>query len=365
MNTIQKTYEHGQAIWLDDIRRSYFTSGKLQELIDLGLKGMTSNPTIFEKAISGSADYDEALTALVAAGLSVEQIYDELTRADIAAAADLLRPVHEQTKGTDGYVSLEVNPRLANNTAATIEEALRLFSALDRPNIMIKVPGTPEGIPAIEHLIGEGVNVNVTLLFSIDRYREAARAYIVGLEKRDSAGQPVAGIASVASFFVSRIDGMVDQELGERDQDELAGKTAISNAKLAYREFGHIFSGQRWEKLQSVGAGFQRPLWASTSTKNPSYPDTLYVDSLIGPHTVNTLPMQTLEAFLDHGTPAVTLSQSLEEADGHMEHLDALGIDIDRVTDSLLVKGVQSFSASFDSLLEGIEKKVNLLKGDQ
>ena len=365
MNTIQKTYDLGQAIWLDDIRRAYFTSGAFQGLIDLGLKGMTSNPTIFEKAISGSADYDSALNRFIAEGFTVKQIYDELTRSDIAEAADLLLPVYEQTKGKDGYVSLEVDPHLADDTNATVQEALRLFSALGRPNVMIKVPATDEGVPAIESLIGEGVNVNVTLIFSIDQYRNAANAYIEGLRVRASKGQPLSGIASVASFFVSRIDGVVDKALQEKGRDELAGKTAIASAKMVYGEFGRLFSGKGWMELESAGGSLQRPLWASTSTKNPSYPDTLYADSLIGSETVNTLPMHTLEAFLDHGTPVATLSQGLEEANAHMELLRELGVDIDRVTDDLLMKGVQSFSASFDSLLESIERKIDLLKEDR
>ena len=362
MNLIQKTYELGQAIWLDYIRRSFITSGELGELLDLGVVGMTSNPTIFEKAITGSSDYDSSLAVLMNEGRSSWEIYDELTREDVGMAADLLRPVYDRTEGEDGYVSLEVSPELAHDTEGTVREGMRLFTSLGRPNIMIKVPATAEGIPAIEQLILKGVNVNVTLIFSLQQYRDAAQAYIVGLKKRAAEGRPIDTIASVASFFVSRVDTAVDQLLHDAGQMEFQGHTAIANAKLAYAEFIEIFSGHDWEGLAQVGARLQRPLWASTSSKNPVYPDTLYVDALIGRHTVNTLPMDTLHAFLDHGTPSAVLSDAIEEASSHMERLDGIGIDMEKVTGDLLKKGVKSFADSFDSLIDGISLKTARLR---
>ena len=357
MNTIRKTYALGQAIWLDYIRRSFLTSGDLQELIDQGIAGMTSNPTIFEKAITGSSDYDDDLIRLAGSGSSVDDIYDELTRQDIAMAADLFRPVYDDTDGADGFVSLEVNPLLADDTTSTVGEGLRLFRTLDRPNVMIKVPATPEGIPAIEALIADGVNVNVTLIFSLEQYEEAAHAYIRGLKKRLDGGGQISGIASVASFFVSRVDTVVDERLEEMELEDPQGKTAIANAKLAYARFREIFSGPEWDRLQAEGARVQRPLWASTGTKNPAYPDTLYVDTLIGEHTVNTLPPATLHAFMDHGSPEPTLDRDIESAVGHLEQVRSLGIDMAAVTGTLLEKGVESFSDSFRSLMAGIESK--------
>lgn len=364
MNNIQKTFDLGQSIWIDYIRRSFITSGELSQLIDTGITGMTSNPTIFEKAITGSSDYDSSLAVLVDEGRSTMEIYDLLTTEDVGMAADLLRPVYERTGGGDGYVSLEVNPDLAHDTEGTVREGMRLFTSLGRPNIMIKVPATAEGIPAIEQLIQKGVNINVTLIFSLQQYRDAAQAYIVGLKKRTAEGRPIDTIASVASFFVSRVDTVVDQLLHEMGGMDLAGQTAIANAKLAYAEFTRIFSGHDWDGLVMEGARPQRPLWASTSSKNPAYPDTIYVDGLIGPYTVNTLPMETLHAFLDHGTPSVALSGSMEEAARHMDRLEEIGIDLDNVTGDLLDKGVRSFADSFNSLIEGItHKTANLRSG--
>ncbi len=362
MNNIKKTYDLGQAIWLDYIRRSFITSGELGELLDLGVVGMTSNPTIFEKAITGSSDYDSSLAVLMNEGRSSWEIYDELTREDVGMAADLLRPVYDRTEGEDGYVSLEVSPELAHDTDGTVREGMRLFTSLGRPNILIKVPATAEGIPAIEQLILKGVNVNVTLIFSLQQYRDAAQAYIVGLKKRAAEGRPIDSIASVASFFVSRVDTAVDQLLHNAGHMEFQGHTAIANAKLAYAEFTEIFSGHDWEGLAQVGARLQRPLWASTSSKNPAYPDTLYVDALIGRHTVNTLPMDTLHAFLDHGTPSAVLSDAMAEASRHMERLDGIGIDMEKVTGDLLKKGVKSFADSFDSLIDGINLKTARLR---
>ncbi|MCJ7499440.1 bifunctional transaldolase/phosoglucose isomerase [bacterium] len=362
MNNIQKTYELGQSIWVDFIRRSFITSGELGKLIDLGVTGITSNPTIFEKAITGSTDYDRSLAILMSEGCSLWEIYDELTREDIGMAADLLRPVYDRTEGDDGYVSLEVSPKLAHDTEGTVREGMRLFTSLGRPNIMIKVPATSEGISAIEQLILKGVNVNVTLIFSLQQYRDAAQAYIVGLKKRAAEGRPIDTIASVASFFVSRVDTAVDQLIHDAGNMDLKGHTAIANAKIAYAEFTEIFSGNDWERLLLSGARLQRPLWASTSSKNPAYPDTVYVDGLIGRHTVNTMPMETLQAFLDHGTPAAVLSEAMGEVSLHMERLDGIGIDIEKVTADLLKKGVKSFADSFDSLIEGIGKKATSLK---
>ncbi len=365
MNNIRKTYELGQSIWLDYIRRSFLLSGDLGELIGMGLAGMTSNPTIFEKAITGSSDYDADLRDMAVSGKSIEEIYDALTRKDIALAADLLRPVYEATDRADGFVSLEVNPLMAADTQSTIREGVRLFRSLERPNVMIKVPATPEGRGAIEALIAEGINVNVTLIFSLDQYRMAADAYISGLRKLIAGGGDPAGIASVASFFVSRVDTVVDGKLEEIGLSEPQGKTAIANVKLAYKEFKRIFSGPVWEELSSKGARVQRPLWASTGTKNPAYPDTLYVDDLIGPDTVNTLPTATLHAFIDHGTVSQTLEKGVHEASEHLENIRRLGINIDTVTGTLLEKGVESFSDSFRSLMDGIALKYDELMGHE
>jgi len=355
----------GQAIWFDYIRRSFITSGELQALIDRGVRGVTSNPSIFEKAIAGSADYDRDLKRLVDEGKSVAEIYEALALNDITRAADLMRPVYDTTQGADGYVSLEVSPSLAHDTEGTIVEARRLFAALDRPNVMIKVPATPAGIPAIETLIGEGINVNVTLIFSLAHYQAVAEAYIAGLEKLASTGGDVSKIASVASFFVSRVDTAVDRALEGHPQGvSLRGKIAIANAKTAYAHFRGMFSGPRWERLAAQGARAQRPLWASTGAKNPLYPDTLYVDSLIGPDTVNTVPPATLGAFLDHGTAASTLEVGLEEARGHLAHLAELGIDLDAITQQLQDDGVAAFAKSFEALMASItEKQEKLLAG--
>ncbi len=361
MNNIQIASELGQSLWLDYIRRSFITSGELSEIIDMGITGMTSNPTIFQKAITGSSDYDSSLVTLMEEGHSPWEIYDELTREDIAMAADLLMPVYENTAGRDGYVSLEVSPDLAHDTEGTVREGVRLFTSLNRPNIMIKVPATAEGIPAIEQLILRGVNVNVTLIFSIQQYRAAAQSYIEGIRKRSAEGRSVDTIASVASFFVSRLDTAVDHLLHDSGNSELKGQAAIANVKLAYGDFGRIFAGRDWKRLEQSGARLQRPLWASTSTKNPAYPDTLYVDSLIGRNTVNTLPMETLHSFLDHGKPSLSLAENLEQASLHMERIADIGIDIDRVTRDLLEQGVKSFADSFISLINGIRQKTESL----
>lgn len=349
----------GQSIWFDFIQRSLIGSGEMQRLITQGVRGVTSNPTIFEKAIAHSTDYDVALKTLARDGKSDDEIYEALVLHDISVTADLFLPVYAETRGLDGYVSIEVNPQLAYDTDRTIGEALRLFSCLGRPNVMIKVPATASGISAIETLIARGVNVNVTLLFSVDQYVRAADAYLRGLEKRLASGGDIAAVASVASFFVSRLDTAVDTELEKAGRTDLQGKAAIANAKVAYHLFKGIFSGERWERLASRGARVQRLLWASTGTKNPKYPDTLYVDRLIGPHTVNTLPPATLGAFIDHGRVEPSLDSGVTEAREHIDRLKALGIDVDAITTRLEEEGVRSFASSFESLMNGIAAKLN------
>jgi len=353
----------GQAIWLDFIRRSFLDSGELGDLVAKGLRGVTSNPSIFQKAITASTDYDAAVERLVGEGRSVNDIYEALAIQDIRRACDIMQPVYVSSDGLDGYVSLEVNPKLAYDTEGTVMEARRLSSLVDRPNVMIKVPATPEGIPAIETLTGEGININVTLIFSLQQYEDSAMAYIRGLEKLADANVDFSRVASVASFFVSRVDGKVDPKLVELGNSELQGKIAIANAKMAYHRFGELFSGPRWEKLAGQGARVQRPLWGSTSTKNPDYPDTLYVDELIGPHTVNTLPPETLDAFLDHGCAARTVDADVEEARQHLADLAEIGIDLGEVTTELMGEGVDAFADSFDELMSGIAEKVTAIAG--
>ena len=364
MTKLHELAELGQAIWLDYISRSLLASGELQELVDQGLRGVTSNPSIFEKAIAGSADYDEDLNRLVGEGRSVEEIYEDLAMSDIRSAADILRPVYEKSEGADGYVSLEVNPALAHDTEATIAEARRLFASLERPNVMIKVPATAAGLPAIEALIGEGVNINVTLIFSLEQYEAVATAYIAGLEKLALAGGDVGKVASVASFFISRVDTAVDKALEEIGNIEIQGKIAIDNAKIAYSRFREIFSSERWNKLATGSARVQRPLWASTSSKNPAYPDTLYVDNLIGPDTVNTLPPATLDDFLDHGTVAATVETDVAGARSRLAELAALGIDLDAITNKVLDEGVAAFAKSFEGLIASIAEKRRKLLDD-
>jgi transaldolase / glucose-6-phosphate isomerase len=344
----------GQSIWLDYIRRTFVLDGELARLVNQGVRGVTSNPSIFEKAIAGSDDYDAQLTELCGQGLPAVEVYEALALRDIQMAADTLRTVYEATEGLDGYVSLEVSPDLAHDTGGTVAEARRLFSAIGRPNVFIKVPATAEGIPAIETLIGEGINVNVTLMFSLDQYDAVAEAYLVGLERLDSSGGSLASVASVASFFVSRVDVMVDEMLdglGSAEARGLKGKIAIANAKMAYQRFKQAFSGARWEKLAAKGARVQRPLWASTSTKDPDYPDTIYVDNLVGAHTVNTVPPETLEALLDHARVDESVEEGLDEARQQLAQLGELGIDLDAVTDALLVEGVEKFAKPFASLM--------------
>ena len=362
MTKLQKLANLGQSIWLDYIRRSFTRSGELQALIDSGLRGVTSNPTIFDKAISGSSDYDEDIKKLIAEGNSVEEIYTALTMTDITEAVDLMRPVYDATDGLDGYVSLEVDPTLAYDADGTIAEGLHLFKTLDRPNVFIKVPATAEGAPAIEKLISEGVNINVTLIFSVSHYEATAEAYIAGLEKRVEAGKEVSHVASVASLFVSRTDTAVDKALEEKGETDLQGKIAVAIAKMLYARFGEIFSGERWERLVAKGARVQRPLWASTSTKNPAYPDTLYVDNLIGSSTVNTLPLATIEAFMDHGCLEPAVQTGLEDVRAQLARLSELDIDLDAITQKLQDDGVESFADSFRTLKNTIAEKKKLLE---
>ncbi|HMF91143.1 MAG TPA: transaldolase [Candidatus Angelobacter sp.] len=359
----------GQSVWLDYIRRNLLTSGELKRLIEQdGLRGMTSNPSIFEKAIAGSSDYADILAQLHAQNLIAAEIFERIAVRDIQDAADLLRPVYETTKRRDGYVSLEVSPTLARNTPGTVEEARRLWKAVARENIMIKVPGTPEGVPAIRQLIGEGINVNVTLLFSQEAHVRVAEAYIEGLEACQAAGNDVSKIAGVASFFVSRIDTLVDAKLSAKLKNSssrqegnllnsLLGKVAIANAKQAYRKYEELFSSARWKALAARGAQTQRLLWASTSAKNPSYRDVLYVENLIGPDTVNTIPPATFDAFRDHGQVERTLDRDLLAADKTMNDLARAGISMQEVTEKLLDEGIQLFADAFHTLLAAIEQK--------
>lgn len=372
-NPLIEVQKCGQSIWMDYIKRSLITSGELERLVADGIMGMTSNPTIFAKAIGDSEEYDEAISALL--DRDVLEIYEELAIADIQAAADVLRPVYERTQGEDGYVSLEVSPLLAYDTEQTLSEAKRLFRAVNRPNVMIKIPGTPQGLPAIEEAIAAGVNVNVTLLFSVPNYIEVAQRYIRGLERRLEAGEDISHVASVASFFLSRIDTVVDNILENniragrlrggfdyvQTNRNLLGKAAIASARLAYAHFREIFESERFARLREHGARVQRPLWASTSTKNPNYPDTYYVDTLIGPHTVNTLPPQTIAAFRDHGTVAPTLEEGLDEARDVMAKLAEVGVRMDKVVQQLQGDGVEAFANDFRRLLEAIEGKKQVL----
>ncbi|MEZ4580672.1 MAG: transaldolase [Caldilineaceae bacterium] len=366
MNRLQALREQGQSVWLDYIERGMLKSGELAELVADGVAGVTSNPSIFQSAIAKSDAYTEDLQVLIDRDLSNKEIYEALAIADIQAAADIMRPVYDGANGQDGFVSLEVAPDLAYDTDATIAEAKRLHGMVDRPNLMIKVPATAAGIPAISALIAAGININVTLIFSLDRYAAVKEAYLQGLEARRAQGQPIDRIASVASFFVSRVDSNVDARLDKLATDDptnaaqyeaLKGKIAVANAKLAYAQFEEVFAGPRWDALQEAGAHVQRPLWASTSTKNPAYPDLLYVDTLIGPHTVNTMPPATLDAFRDHGTVKRTIDQGLDAAKHALGALAGIGIEIDQVTDELEAEGVQKFTTSFEELLETIDSR--------
>ena len=350
--------EAGQSVWIDYLSRDSIQGGELQGMIEDGVAGVTSNPTIFEKAISGSDLYDEQLQQVSRELDDPKEVFLELARVDIQAACDLLMPVFERTNRLDGYVSLEVSPDLAYDTPATVEEAMRLHQIVDRPNLMVKIPATQPGLAAIEEMIAAGKSINVTLIFSLARYRAVAGAYIRGLQRLVAAGGDPSGVASVASFFVSRVDTEGDKRLAEAGREDLQGRLAIANAKLAYAAFQEIFSGDDWEFLESKGATKQRPLWASTSTKNPDYKDTIYVDNLVGPDTVNTLPGSTLQAFMDHGeVNPKALEEGLDEARKLIGELREAGVDYEDVTETLEKEGVAKFADSFDELLEGIKSK--------
>jgi transaldolase/glucose-6-phosphate isomerase len=355
-NPLAELAKTGQSVWFDQMERKLITTGKLQRMIDEDdLRGLTSNPTIFEKAIGGSDDYDGQLRMLASQNKSRDEIYDELVIEDISKAADVFRPVYDKTKGGDGFVSLEVSPLLARDTAGTVAEAKRLFARLGRPNVMIKIPATPEGIPAIEEAIAAGININVTLIFSNDVYAEVIEAYLRGLERRVAQQLPVGDINSVASFFVSRIDTLADKEL--ENEPALQGKIAIANAKLAYQLFRQIFESPRFLKLRDQGARVQRPLWASTGTKNPKYSDVLYIESLIGPDTVNTIPPATYDAFKDHGRVIMTLEQEADEAKRVLEEFESKGHSLKAITGKLTADGVKSFDDSFGQLMSTIEAR--------
>ncbi len=346
----------GQSIWLDYIQRELMTSGQLKKMIDEdGLGGMTSNPSIFEQAISKSHDYDADIQMMTQAGHTIDDIYAALTQKDVQTAADEFRDLYNKLDGNDGYVSLEVNPHLSHDTFATIAQARSLWKALNRPNVLIKVPATKAGIPAIKQLISEGINVNVTLLFGLPRYKEVALAYIEGLEMRAASGAPLKSIASVASFFLSRIDVLIDPQLDHAK--ELQGQVALSSAKLAYQIYHELFNSVRFKKLIEQGARVQRLLWASTSTKNPNYSDVKYVEAIIGPNTVNTLPLETLNAYRDHGHPKLELEQDIDKAQAVFKKLSELGIDIDKMTQQLEHEGVDKFNKSFDQLMSVLKDK--------
>lgn len=355
---------HGQSPWLDNLKRGWLVSGELERWVERGVRGITSNPTIFQKAIADSADYDEQFRSLARDGSSVEDSYWAMVQADIADALRVLRPVHDASDGVDGYVSVEVAPALARDTEGTDAAARHLWEAIDAPNLYVKIPGTAEGLEAIRRSVAAGRNINVTLLFGLGRYAEVIEAYQSGLEQLVAAGGDPSRVASVASFFVSRVDTLVDRRLEEIGTDEalaLRGQAAIANARLAYQLFRERFSGARWEQLAAAGARVQRPLWASTSAKNPAYADTIYVDGLIGPDTVNTMPDATLEAFEDHGALARTVDADPDADRAVVDRLAELGIDLEDVAATLEDEGVASFTKSFDDLLGTLAAKADRL----
>ena len=366
-NPLLKVQTFGQSIWMDYLSRQVIASGELARLVkEDGLRGVTSNPSIFDKAIGGSNDYDDVIHTIAGKGKSIEEIYQAITVNDIQQAADVFRPLYDKSDGMHGFVSLEVNPHLAQDTEATIAEARRLWGALDRPNVFIKVPATREGLPAISQLISEGINVNVTLLFGLPRYRDVADAYIAGMKKLASRGQRLDRIASVASFFLSRIDVLVDLKLEKQmleggSMGELAkslhGQVAIASAREAYQIYKEIFHGERFRSLAEKGARTQQVLWASTSTKNPDYADVMYIEPLIGPETVNTLPPETIDAYRDHGNPARRIDEGLDEARTVLRRLPEFGINMDDVTRQLEDEGIEKFNKPYDSLMKTLEEK--------
>jgi len=367
MSAVSDLNRLGQSLWYDNIQRRLLENGEMASMITRGeIRGVTSNPTIFNNAIAKSHDYDTALIPMALSGLSAAEIFDRLAVEDIRHATDLFLPVYRESGGGDGFVSIEVSPNLAHDTEGTLAEARRLWGLVDRPNLMVKIPATLEGIPAVRQAIAAGINVNITLIFSLARYGQVMEAYLCGLEDRLAAGLPLDGLASVASFFVSRVDTKIDPQLDAivqkggpegKQAGELAGKAAIANTQLAYALFKQTFNTPRFAKLAAKGARLQRPLWASTSTKNPAYPDLLYVDCLIAPHTVNTVPPATLVAFIDHGKAALTLEGHEDDARQVIQELESLGISMERVTQELETEGVKSFSDAFTSLLKTIEER--------
>ncbi len=372
MNALERLGEHGQSFWLDNLTREMLTDGGLaRRVAEQGLRGVTSNPAIFHGAISGGEEYDADIARFASRGLDAREVYDRLTVADVRVACDVLRSVWDESDGLDGYVSLEVSPHLAHDTEGTLEEARRLYEAVDRPNVLIKIPGTEAGVPAIRQALFEGININVTLLFSLHAYEAVANAHLEALEQRQEAGRRVDDVASVASFFLSRIDTLTDERLDalarSADADRrtrvegLRGEAAIANAKLAYRSFETRVGGARWAALTAAGAHPQRMLWASTSTKDPSYPDVKYVEPLIGPWTINTMPESTAEAFLDHGRVANTVREGTDRAERIMQELSDVGIDFDDVTDTLLDEGVEKFIKPYDRLLDTLASRIESL----
>ncbi len=364
-NALMQLLAHGQSCWLDDLTRRMLQNGEFADLVRQGVRGVTANPATFSKAIIEGREYDPEIARAANAGLGPGAIYERLAAADVRAACDVLQPAYDETDGEDGFVSLEVSPHLAHDTEASTAEAKRLWAAVDRPNLFIKIPGTLAGVPAIEQLLVDGINVNITLLFSVTRYEAVAQAYLKALERRRVAGQPIARIASVASFFLSRIDVLVDKLLQQRaaatnadpGPQDLLGKVAVANAKLAYRSFTRAFAGARWEALRAEGARVQRLLWASTGTKNPDYPDLMYVEPLIGPMTVNTMPLKTIAAFLDHGSVRDTVEEDIGGAQRVLQDLARLGIDFEAAAQQLEDEGVQKFIEPFDALLRHIDAK--------
>ncbi len=356
MNPLNKIRELDQSIWLDLLDREIMNSGKLQSLIENDdLRGLTSNPSIFEKAISGSSDYDEDIAKIAKDESDNSVIFFAMAIADIQRAADLFKPVYDKTGGKDGFVSLEVSPYLALDTDGTIKQARELWKKVDRKNIMIKIPGTKQGLPAIRQCLREGININVTLLFGLPRYREITEAFMGGLEDRLKEGNSIEEVSSVASFFLSRIDVMVDPMLDEKGADNLKGKIAIASAKKAYQIYLEMIASDRFKKLEAKGAKTQRVLWASTSTKDPSFSDVLYVENLIGKETINTLPMETIDAFRDHGKVDITLTQGLDDANKTMEELENKGIDIDKITQKLEDEGIEKFNKAYEKLIKSID----------
>ena len=360
-NRLREIEALGQAIWIDNLNRQLLDDGTLARLFEEdGLTGVTSNPSIFEKGMGHSDRYDDAFREALSDTDDPQEIFERLAYADVRDAADLLRPVFERTKGLDGYVSFELASSLAFDAEGSIEAALHHREAIDRANVLIKVPGTAEGVQAFEELTARGVNVNVTLLFAVERYRDIAEAFLSGLERRLDAGESIERSASVASFFVSRVDTKVDAKLEELGREDLRGRAAVANAKLAYVAFEEIFSGERWQRLENAGARKQRPLWASTSTKNPDYPDTLYVDDLIGPHTVNTMPDATIDAARDHATAERTIDKDVDEAQRLVDELREAGVDLDDIVlQQLPDEGVKAFGEAYDSLLDSLRQKAS------